>query len=338
MARSTTKTLIHTALSIALLGATTGSASSAQVDTDGMQLDLPAWSLIFKKKGEVKQSRLGSGEAFYFADAISNGKAVDPTVMFRRIKELRNGKKRVVVTKKRIVRTTVNPANDLGHIYLVTGVTAAETRAVYMAADVLTRNAPHNVTYEFELSQKGFQIMPLTGDDKLQGMYSDGDLRALVKFRQGNPHFLSVKRFNNKTAGKSGWATMMMKHFDSSNCVSDDDNVLACVSSTPNGGSVRSAKHGRNSKGKRVKVPQTDMRIEIGFEVDELSGVSTSFESMLVRSRYDLALMPLVNGVKGNGTGNPVSGSVLSQSDDDKDKDKEDDDNKDKDDDGDDDE
>ncbi len=316
MARTTRRTILGAALSMALLGATTNKASAVQVDTDGMHLDLPAWSLIFKKNGSINRSRLGSGEAFYAKDVISNGVAVDPTVLFRRIKELPDGKKRVVIGKNRIVKTTVKAANDLGPVYLVTDVTPSATRAVYVAADVLTRNVPHNIKYEFELTQKRFEIVPHSGNRRLTGVYTDGDLRAIVKFRRGNPYVITVNRFNNKTAGRSGWSTMMKKRFDSSNCVNDDDNVTACVTTTPNGGAVRSAKKRRNSKGKRVRVPQTDMRIEIGLEIDELSGVHVGWDTMLVRSKHDLAIMPLVNGVEGDGSGDVSGGGGSSDPDD----------------------
>jgi len=311
MACPTPKRLFIATLSAAVLTATAAPLQAQTIDSDGLELVSPAWSLVFKRDGSVNRRRLDVGEAFSFADPVSNGRAVDPTVLFRRVVEKTDGSRMLHVARNRVVQTTVRAANDLAHIYLVSGISPSTSRATYMAAEVLSRNASQNVVYEFELTQNRHDIIALPGPDRLVGSYSAGDLRALVTFKRGIPNDILVKRLQTG-AGTMYWKSVVRKRFDASNCANDGDNVLACVTSLSNGGAIRSKPFGLTSRGDRIRVPEADLRIEIGLDIDELAGVTVSWDTMIVRSKYDIAVMPLVNGVTGSGTFSSSGGFVPS--------------------------
>jgi|GEM_PF-3844235 len=296
------KKFMAATISAVLLSASALPTEAQTVDTNGLELALPAWGLVFQRNGVVNRQRLDVGEAFSFADPLSNGRAVDPTVLFRRVAEDGDGNRFLQVSRSAVVQNTVRAANDLGHIYLVSGVSSSASRATYIAAEVLTRNARQTIQYEFELTQKRHDIVESTGPDRLMGNYTAGDLRALVTFKRGLPNDILLKRMQLNETGTLVWKSISRRRFDAGNCADDGDNMLSCVSSLPNGGAIRSKLFGVTSNRERVRLPAEDLRIEIGLDIDELSGVSVSWDTMIVRSKFDLAVMHLVNGVTGTGT------------------------------------
>ena len=259
-------------------------------------LVLPNWAELFNPDGTIKDDVDASGQPgangvadyidFYggtevvlLRDNISNGNAMDMTVLGSGVDVVDNG--------------TISLPEDLGHTYLFQTSDYTGNAVFYLAIERLVQGDPGPNLVEIKLHQSVNRVT-MGAPWPIQGDKTPGDVLILINVNDGVVASVDVRKWETdayQTVASAGLA-------DGAGCSDDGQGAIAflvCTRVQQQGVAAANADLWDGS-GNPVTVPDPDHLIEVGINPSALAGTPTGpFVSIFVRTATDIVLGSLGN-------------------------------------------